>query len=280
LGVATQPKRIPTFSLPQFLLSGFCKWKKMHYYQFNIGDYQSHTSHLSEMEDLAFRRMLDWCYLHEKPLPSEVDEIARVIRMRSHSDSIAVVLREFFTQHEQGWVSERVLEEIEKVGEKSKKASASAKARWEKKDANALPTQSESNATQDTRHITQDTIKNATKVATPKGVSDSVWQEFKALRQKKRATVTQRVVDSLQAEADKAGITLEKALHECCVRGWQAFKAEWVAPKANPADIVRLTVPSNNLPDPALEKIKADEKRAAPIPLEVLAKMAALRAKA
>jgi uncharacterized protein YdaU (DUF1376 family) len=251
----------------------------MHFYQFNIGDYQSHTSHLSEMEDLAFRRMLDWCYLHEKPLPSEVDEIARVIRMRSHSDSIAVVLREFFTQHEQGWVSERVLEEIEKVGEKSKKASASAKARWEKKDANALPTQSESNATQDTRHITQDTIKNATKVATPKGVSDSVWQEFKSLRKAKKAPITQRAIDSLTNEAIKAGWTLEKALEECIVRGWRAFKADWVV-KPNPADIVRLTVPPSNLPDPALEKIKADEKKAAPIPLEVLAKMAALRAKA
>jgi hypothetical protein len=39
-------------------------------------------------------------------------------------------------------------------------------------------------------------------------------------------------------------------------------------------------VPINNRPDPALEKIKEDAKRAAPIPLEVLAKMAALRAKA
>jgi hypothetical protein len=29
---------------------------------------------------------------------------------------------------------------------------------------------------------------------------------------------------------------------------------------------VRLTVPSKNEPDPALEKIKADEKRAAPMP--------------
>jgi len=50
--------------------------------------------------------------------------------------------------------------------------------------------------------------------------------------------------------------------------------------KGNPADIVRLTVPSKNEPDPELEKIKADAKKAAPIPLEVLAKMAQLRGKA
>ena len=65
---------------------------------------------------------------------------------------------------------------------------------------------------------------------------------------------------------------------------WFATWRNWVrstnAPKQNPADIVRLTVPSKNEPDPALEKIKADAKKAAPIPLEVLAKMAELRRKA
>jgi len=139
----------------------------MHYYQFNIGDYQSHTSHLLEMEDLAYRRMLDWCYLHEKPLPIDPNEIARLVRMRSHSDSIAIVLREYFERNEDGWVSLRVIAEIEKVGIKSEKASASAKARWVKKDneikdlsinANALPSQSESNATHNTLPITHNTL--------------------------------------------------------------------------------------------------------------------------
>jgi uncharacterized protein YdaU (DUF1376 family) len=78
----------------------------MFYYSFNIGDYQSHTSHhLSEMEDLAYRRMLDWCYLHEKPLPDDVEEIARQIRMRTHCDCIAIVLREYFKRTDDGWVS-------------------------------------------------------------------------------------------------------------------------------------------------------------------------------
>ena len=125
-----------------------------------------------------------------------------------------------------------------------------------------------------------ETKKKATSVAPPIGVSDSVWQEFKTLRKAKKAPITQRAIDAITSEANKAGWTLEKALEECVVRGWQAFKADWVATKANPADIVRLTVPSKNEPDPALEKIKADDLKAAPIPLEVLAKMAQLRKKA
>lgn len=106
--------------------------------------------------------------------------------------------------------------------------------------------------------------KKATRVATPDGVSDSVWQDFKALRRAKRAPLTPRAIEGIKDQALKAGWTLEQALTECCVRGWQAFKAEWVAPKPNPADIVRLTVPASNEPDPALAKIKADEKTTRP----------------
>jgi hypothetical protein len=65
---------------------------------------------------------------------------------------------------------------------------------------------------------------------------------------------------------------------------WAATWRNWVrnqkSPKMNPADIGRITVAPSNEPDPALEKIKADHKKAAPIPLEVLAKMAELRRKA
>jgi len=139
----------------------------MFYYAFHIGDYQSHTSHLSEIEDLAYRRMLDWCYLHEKHLPIEVDEIARQIRMRTHTDSIALVLQEFFVLSSEGWISPRIVEAIVKVGDKSKKATASAMARWGKinneikdlaVDANALRTQSESNATHYPEPITQNPL--------------------------------------------------------------------------------------------------------------------------
>jgi hypothetical protein len=172
-------------------------------------------------------------------------------------------LQEFFERTPDGWIHHRANKEIEKVGDKSQKASASAKARWSKpKDANALQTQSEGNATHNTLPITQDTEhkKKATSVAPPEGVSDSVWQEFKSLRKAKKAPITQRAIDALTNEANKAGWTLEKALEECVVRGWQAFKADWVAKKGNPADNIRLTVPASNEPDPALEKIKADAK--------------------
>jgi len=68
----------------------------------------------------------------------------------------------------------------------------------------------------------------ATVVATPVGVSDSVWQEFVSHRKSKKARVTQLVIDGIQKEASIAGWSLEDALKETIVRNWQSFKADWV----------------------------------------------------
>ena len=105
----------------------------MHYYQFNIGDYQSHTAHLEPLEDLAYRRMLDWCYLHEKPLPFEAKEIARIIRLRDHADIVRDILVEFFSRYGEGWVCDRVLEEIQHYKQKIEQASRAGKASAERR---------------------------------------------------------------------------------------------------------------------------------------------------
>jgi uncharacterized protein YdaU (DUF1376 family) len=121
----------------------------MHYYEFNIGDYMRDTAHLDEMEDLAYRRMLDLYYLKESPLPKSIAEIAKLIRMRTHSESIANVLREYFTLTDAGYVNAKANSTLLKIYDKSEKAKKSAEKRWENqrlKDANALPTQSERNA--------------------------------------------------------------------------------------------------------------------------------------
>lgn len=139
----------------------------MYYYKFNIQDYLSHTMHLSEMEDLAYRRLLDWYYLHERPIPKDIDLIAKHIRMRTHGDCIANVLREFFIETDNGFESNRANSEIITYNEKSEKASKSAKARWGKnknknkglkKDANALRTECEGNAIHKTLNTKQKTL--------------------------------------------------------------------------------------------------------------------------
>lgn len=131
----------------------------MHYYTFHPKDYISKTHFLDPIEDIAYRRMLDYIYLNECHLPSDIEDIAKKINMRTHTDSIANVLRDFFDLTDDGYMNDRAEQEIAKYQEKSDKAKKSANARWNKKgaksnkskasserNANALPTQSDSNA--------------------------------------------------------------------------------------------------------------------------------------
>ena len=139
----------------------------MYFYKFNISDYLSHTAHLSEIEDLAYRRMLDWYYLHEKPLPKDVDLIAKNIRMRSYNECITNVLREFFIDTENGFENNRANSEIITYCEKSEKAKASIKTRWDKNKnknkelpdcTNVLRTKYERNTKQETLNTKQETL--------------------------------------------------------------------------------------------------------------------------
>ena len=69
--------------------------------------------------------------------------------------------------------------------------------------------------------------KRSSNVQKPESVSEQVWEDFSALRTRRRAPITETALRGIQREAEKAGISLEAALSTCCERGWQGFKAEW-----------------------------------------------------
>lgn len=77
----------------------------MYYYQFHIGDYRAATSHLSNEEDLAYRRLLDMYYDTENPIPNETEWVAR--RLRLGSDVVLSVLKDFFVLQENGWTHKK-----------------------------------------------------------------------------------------------------------------------------------------------------------------------------
>jgi uncharacterized protein YdaU (DUF1376 family) len=105
----------------------------MHYYQFNIGDYLSHTKHLDLMEDLAYRRLLDLYYLHERPLNSGITSVARQIGMRDHENDVKSVLEEFFDLSDDGWINQRADKEIKHFHSKIDQASRAGKASAERR---------------------------------------------------------------------------------------------------------------------------------------------------
>jgi uncharacterized protein YdaU (DUF1376 family) len=101
----------------------------MHYFQFNIGDYASHTRHLSLLEDLAYRRLLDLYYLKDGEVYGDEAEVARQIGMRECVAEVTQVLQDFFCIGEDDrWTHDRCDAEIAKFREKSEKASNAGKA--------------------------------------------------------------------------------------------------------------------------------------------------------
>jgi uncharacterized protein YdaU (DUF1376 family) len=82
----------------------------MHFYKFHINDYSVQTRHLSNEEDLCFRRLLDLYYTEEGPIPLETDWVARRIQVRS--EVLLAVLRDFFIETEKGWINGRADAEI------------------------------------------------------------------------------------------------------------------------------------------------------------------------
>lgn len=118
----------------------------MNFFKFHLGDYYKKTSHLSMIEDGAYRRLMDAIYLRECPLPRDKKQIYRLVKASTKAEKIAVdsVLAEFFTLTDEGYSNPRCDEEIASVREKSAKAAQSANARWSDANASAIAQQSNS----------------------------------------------------------------------------------------------------------------------------------------
>jgi uncharacterized protein YdaU (DUF1376 family) len=99
-------------------------------YQFHIRDYLTKTRHLSPIEDLAYRRLLDTYYTEEQPLPSSPEQCARLIAMREYASEVGAVLSEFFTPTETGWTNERCDYELVKYHSKADSARKANVKRW------------------------------------------------------------------------------------------------------------------------------------------------------
>lgn len=117
----------------------------MRHYAFNVGDYAAATAHLSDAEDLAYRRLLDAYYARETPLPTDEAACCRLIRATTPSTRRAVgaVLREFFSCEADGWHQKRVDIEINRYHDKSAKARASGQRSGEVRRTNVERTLNE-----------------------------------------------------------------------------------------------------------------------------------------
>jgi len=226
----------------------------MHYFQFNIGDYASHTSRLTPLEDLAYRRMLDLYYLNEQPLNGCVTDVAREIGLSDHVNSVEYVLSKFFTKNENGFSQKRIDLEIKKyksnAKNKSKAGKASAKARKEKASSKVTSVEQtlNTNSTDEQLNInhkpitknqeplnnkvTKDIVTDVPKFNFKNellslGVDKDVLNDWMAVRQKKKAANTKTALKGLLTEIEKSGLKIPDAIKVSAENSWSGFKAQW-----------------------------------------------------
>lgn len=195
----------------------------MNFYPFHIGDYISHTSHLTDAEDLAYRRMIDLYYQSEQPFDS-AEKIAR--KVRSTPEIVQTLLGEYFEQDEQGlWHNSRADKEIAKYHAMQEGGRKGAALRWGK--GSDTPPKHPLMQTKNQEPITKNHIKDIA----PVGVSDSVFNDYLKIRKAQKKPWTPTAQKLMENEAKKAGISLQEAMEVCCARGWIGFKAEWHKPE-------------------------------------------------
>ena len=235
----------------------------MHYYKFNIADYRKDTGHLSTIEHGIYRQLIDWYYLDEQPIPEENQVVIR--RLRLGSDEVKYlqnVLSDFFVLGKTGYTHKRIEVEIKDYAEQVEKNKNNGKLGGRPKKTqvviSGLPDESQNNPNHKpltTNHKPIEKNKRGSRLP-PDLIFPDEWFDF-LVKERPELNAQQtfaKFMDYWIAQAGQKGVKLD----------WFATWRNWVrntnAPKLNPADIGRLTVASSNEPDPALLKIKEDEK--------------------
>lgn len=160
----------------------------MHYYQFNIGDYVSHTAHLTNDEDLTYRRLLDLYYQTEKSF--DVADLPKVARkVKSNEETVMLILHEFFefNTNDNSWHNKRADSEIKSYQSKADSARKANQIRWG----------SERHLKSDTTQILnnkQETInkKQEQTLELPAWLSETHWKDFVEFRKFIKKPMTEK----------------------------------------------------------------------------------------
>ena len=113
----------------------------MNYYQHHIGDFIRDTARLPDSQCMAYLRMIWMYYETEQPFEDDIDALA--FKLGANANDVHQILKHFFFEHDGKWHNARCDKEILAFRERSKKAKASASARWD--NARSMRTHSERN---------------------------------------------------------------------------------------------------------------------------------------
>ena len=229
----------------------------MHYYQFNIADFALHTSHLTLEEEAIYRRLLDYYYDTESPIPKETQPVIRRLRLGLHADMTEQILQEYFVLQDDGWHNLRADIEITNYHQKAIIARTNGKKGGRPKKTQGQKTQSvnlgyenitQTKANQElitnnqelitNNHITKSRAAALDYSGWPEQASEQVLKDWLDMRKRLKANVSQTVINSFCTELNKAaaaGYSVDQCLAECVTRNWRGFKSDWIQEKQNAA---------------------------------------------
>jgi len=247
----------------------------MFYYPFHISDYRSATAHLTNGEDLAYRRLLDLYYDTEGTIPADAAKLARLVR--SAQVDVETVLGEFFRLEDGRYHHGRCDRELAEMFHRAEVARANGgKGGRPRKEitqrvspANPELTQDEPKPNPDesypstpvpqhpsTPKVQSTALRRDHPIEKPDDVDDQTWADWTAHRKKKRSTITKTVIDSLRKESALAGESLAEAMRTSVAMGWSGYKSDWArrgtttgigktsfVPKVTPKDFYAETTP-------------------------------------
>jgi len=247
----------------------------MNYYNFHIGDYISHTIHLSLEEDLAYRRLLDMYYDTELPIPNNIPLVSR--KLRINADVVKTVLEEFFDLTEDGFKNFRAENEIAEYRKfiEKQKANGSKGGRPKKshRKPTANPNQTQNNPNQEPITTNQEPMvktQRGSRLPTDWTLPDD-WADW--AEKERPDLLIYKTADSFRdfwiSKPGAGGVTLN----------WEATWSNWVRSQKQsykPQDVVHQTTPTPANHDAALRKIEEDRKKAVKPNAEVQARIAEL----
>ena len=254
----------------------------MHYYKRNLGDYAKKAGRLTMLQHGAYTLLIDSCYDREVFPTLEQALEWTWASTEAEVEAVKFVLSRFFELDKEGcYVQDRILQELlhyHKNADTNKRIADEREAKRRDNSTKRVPSVNEATPNHKPLTINQEPIEK--KTLGKRLASDfsfpKEWEDFCQQTRPELSPVKtfDQIKDYWIAQAGQKGVKLD----------WFATWRNWVrstnAPKQNPYDVVRLTVASKNEPDPALEKIKADEKVTRPPTPEERAILNAYRKKA
>ncbi|CAB4121647.1 Protein of unknown function DUF1376 [uncultured Caudovirales phage] len=254
----------------------------MHYYKRNLGDYAKKCGRLTMLQHGSYTLLIDACYDRETFPTLEQALEWTWASTEAEIEAVKFVLSRFFKLDKDGcYVQDRILEELLQYHKNADINKRIADEREAKRKANNTNRERSVNEAPPNHKPLTTNQEPLTKVEkTHRGsrlptdfVFPKEWADF-CIQQRPDLNL-QQTFDSFKdywVSAPK-GTKLD----------WSATWRNWVRsqaiPKTNKFDVVLTTTPPPANQDAALRKIHEDDKKAVPIPLEVLRRMAELKRK-